>query len=114
MSLTTDTRPFKVLRANRFAEFDAPLRRDLEYVEQLASQTGTRINDWPILPLLVPVTRGDRRGINKAFFAYVPSEAPPEALPPTVEETLAKASQTNDAEKVKRIAELNRMATQNT
>ena len=68
-------------------------KADLEYIEQLASQTNTDIANWDLNEILFGVKHGDRRAINKAFFAkansltLVPAEV---ELPANVKEHLEK------------------------
>jgi hypothetical protein len=55
-----------LIREIRAGLFPAP--PDIQYVEQLATQTTTDIAEWDI-SFLEGVPQGDRRAINKAFFA---------------------------------------------
>lgn len=106
-------RPFKDLRLTRFADVAADMARDLDYVEQLAMQTSTRIDEWPILEILKDAPRGDRRAINKAFFGYTPpvkAETPKVVIPKDAEKVFEDVSKTHDLAKTNRIRELNTQA----
>jgi hypothetical protein len=63
------TRCLDDLQRNGYRDLTPELTKDILYLEQLASSTATWIGDWRVIELLTPITRGDKRAINKLFFA---------------------------------------------
>jgi hypothetical protein len=87
----------------------------MEYVEQLSAQTTTNVDAWPMLEVLKDITPGDKRAINKAFFAYSASQEQAkqeQVIPPRVEKELEESSALMDEQKRRRIDELKRQAQQ--
>ena len=62
---------FAEVRGSTFFSIRPELKKDIEYVEQLASQTGESVADRCVSEFLEGLQFGDRRGINKRFFARV-------------------------------------------
>lgn len=70
--LAAHDRTFAVIKASRFQGVSAEFKKDLLYLEQLASATNVNIDGWDT-DLLGVVPRGDKRAINKLFFDRVNS-----------------------------------------
>ena len=60
---------FSELKKTGFTGLSAELVKDFLYLEQLASSTQADISSWPVVGLFAGVKSGDRRAINKLFFA---------------------------------------------
>jgi hypothetical protein len=100
-------KPFAELRRTRFKEFPADLKVDLEYVEQLAVQTGTNVDSWDILKVLTGIATGNRRAINKAFFAHAETnKTEKQVLPDETVKALETTSKEVDRMRVARLSEL--------
>lgn len=99
---------FGDIRRNRFRDY-VPLEREVfEYMDQLAGQTSTRIDQWEIEPFRkLARTPLDRRLINKAFFARAEAgNAYKEILDPLQEKLLESASKEMESAKVARLKTL--------
>lgn len=101
--------PFAQLRLTRFNGLAATVKADLEYLEQLASQTQTNIDEWVPYSVLEGIKFGDKRGINKAFFKKIETQQKTAAsLSDIQKKLLEEAAQEMDRAKIKRIMELDR------
>lgn len=100
-------RPFADLRRTRFKEFPPEFKNDLEYVEQLAVQTSTNIDSWDIVKVLTGIGMGNRRAINKAFFAHAEANKTiKQVLPDETVKVLESTSKEVDRIRAARLQEL--------
>lgn len=98
-------------RRERFIHAPVPLGI-CEYLEQLASQTGTNIDHWE-LEAFEGLEASDRRGINRVFFARQAQNQTDEAnLDDHSERLLASASHQFEGAKEERLTVLRRSHTQ--
>lgn len=98
-------RTFADYRATRFR--DAPVHVAVcEYLEQLASQTGTSIDHWS-LDSYMGIAPHDRRAVNRAFFARLGEGQPDETKLDEHSETLLEAANSQfEGAKAERLSDL--------